>query len=350
MNRRAFVFGAIAAIALLSCERSPTTPSALLPQRPTIDLPQSIEIVGPRSLAPGTTHSYRAIGTMANGETRDFTELASWRSTNSSVLALSGVGTFTATRVGDAAIQVTYSAGATAEIVVVPAGTFRVTGQVVEADAPGVGIDGALVASEGVSSATTARGGRYSLYGVPANGIITVSRNGYVSQTRTLALAGHGVEHFQLLLAAPRADVSGAYLFSIAIDPGCHSRIPEEFWTRRYTASLRQAGPLIEIVLSGASFTSFRGTTSNQFTARVEPEGMTLAINSYDDWFYYGEPPALSEQTSENTVYSVGGRGSGPIAPNHISGTLQGSVYILDRTGQQWTHYCHGFHGYSFTR
>ena len=63
--------------------------------------------------------------------------------------------------------------------------------------------------------------GRYGLYGVSPDVTLTVTRDGYQPQTRTLHLTRHAVENFRLTLTSPRLGLSGGYTVTVEANAGC---------------------------------------------------------------------------------------------------------------------------------
>jgi hypothetical protein len=152
-------FAGVAA-ALSSCGRNTsvvTGPSNLV----------GVKIVAPSTIAPGSTAQLSARVTYTGGSNQDVTTSVQWHSSDTSILTISATGLAAGVHVGDVTITAAYTGvSATQSIVVVPAGTFRLAGQVTGL---GSALDGALVqvtagVGEGLSSSTA--GGIYRLDGV----------------------------------------------------------------------------------------------------------------------------------------------------------------------------------------
>ena len=146
---------------------------------------------------------------MSDGSIKDATERTNvlWRSSNPSRLQVSSTGFATAgQQMGDLFLTAEVATGApnqsrglTREIVITPDGTYRLVGDVFDADVPTQRIPGALVEiSPGSITATTDRLGGFRVYGVPAVLNIQISHNQYATITRQLHLAGHTNEVFLL--------------------------------------------------------------------------------------------------------------------------------------------------------
>ena len=192
-----------------------------------------------------------------DGTTADITSTANWRSLRPSVLTITPTGLATGGALGEANIQVTNQVSAMREIVVVPAGTFRLVGRVAESDSAAAGVSVARVEVVGASSglsAMTDQDGRYRLYGVPPTAEIRVTKAGYQPVTQTVSLSDHQTQNFTLTPTAPRADLAGTYTLTISAADQCRDRLPQEVWTRRYDARVTQSGPLLDVSLSGGTF------------------------------------------------------------------------------------------------
>src|SRR5262245_37679467 len=112
--------------------RGPATPSGnstVLPSSVT-----GLQLTGPDTVALGETAQFAAIATMSDGSTKDIsTNGASWFSSNGGVLAItSSSGRATGRIAGEAAITARYfsRAAVKSDVVVVPAGTYRIIGSV----------------------------------------------------------------------------------------------------------------------------------------------------------------------------------------------------------------------------
>lgn len=333
---------AAAAIVIASCNRTPTTPS-LITQRgqpPTGPYELFVEIVGPRTVAPGGTAQFQAIAHRSDSTTQDVTNTAIWRSSQTNVLTLDK-GVATGLTVGESnidAISVTRSSRR--EVIVTPDGTFRLVGRVAEADSPNTSIAGARIEIAGAPgpSTTTDLFGLYRLYGVPANPQISVSKNGYVPRVENLTLVDHRSQNFTLAWASPRPDVSGTYTLTIALSDRCRSSLPEATFSRTYTAAVVQNGPALTVNLSGATLIANRSGNGERFFGRMEPGQIRFSVGNADDfyYYYYGRIPGIVEEIEPSLYYMV--FGSVTIAnasPNRLSGMLNGAIMTRSRDPRQ---------------
>lgn len=255
-------WAALTVAALASCSRTPTTPSGAAP------FTTRVELIAPGTLAPGATAQLRLIAHQSDGSAQDTTATATFYDRpafydrSEGVLAISPGGVVIALKVGESFVIGSERRGSgrsstPREIVVVPDGTFRVLGQVVEEGTVGLPVGDVRVETDGgVPSASTDFGGHYRLYGVPADARLRVSKNGYVTKELTLAISDHHTENVALALAGPRADVAGVYQLTIDAAPECRGQLPDELLTRRYAAAISQIGAAIQVVVTGANFDS----------------------------------------------------------------------------------------------
>ena len=116
-----------------SCDDlKPFAENPLEPSKPAL---VTLDLSGPATFAPGETVSFTLVTVSHDGTRRDVTSTAQWSSNNASVTSTQGQGRYRANAAGDTQVNARFGAlNASREVVVVPAGTFRVTGRVVESD------------------------------------------------------------------------------------------------------------------------------------------------------------------------------------------------------------------------
>ena len=85
--------------------------------------------------------------------------------------------------------------------------------------------------------------GRYRLYGVPAVAEMRVTKAGYEPVVQRLSLSDHQTQNFTLALTTARVNLAGTYTLTISAPAECLDKLPQEVWTRRYTATVTQSGP-----------------------------------------------------------------------------------------------------------
>jgi hypothetical protein len=218
------------------------------------------------------------------------------------------------------------------EIVVVPAGTFRLVGRVAESDNPVAGVTDAKVEVVGGApglSVLTGPDGRYRLYGVPATAEIRVTKAGYQATVQMLSLSDHQTQNFALTLAAPRANLAGTYTLTLSAAEECRAKLPEEVWTRRYTARVTQTGPLLDVSLAGATFVVDASSTGDGFRGQIEPNRVLFTLQ-YGDFYYYQIWPDIVEEIAPTLYFGSWGTVSAVVTPGNISGSLHGAFFTVD--------------------
>ena len=300
-------FTALAVGPLLSCNRSPTGASRL-PSARSGPAFRGLELIAPSTLAPGTTTQVRLVARWTDGREQDVTASASFESRSPDIIAISPSGIATALMPGETIVIGLYErASGSRQIVVVPDGTFRVAGRVVEEERPGLPIAGAQVETDGSAPpVTTDSSGNYRLYGVPGQARIRVSKAGYVTKELGLSISNHHTQNVALALAVPRLDVSGAHQMTFEASPECRDQLPEAVRTRRYAAEITHDGALIGLVLSGSRFYPFpyTRTTTTIIGGWAGPASITLYL--FDE-NYDGGPPMLLEIVDDSTHLAITG-------------------------------------------
>ena len=314
---------------LTACDKSPTGPS---PGRPSEPFISRVEIAGPRTVAPGETAQFSLIAHMTDGSSRDVTNEASWTSGYPAV-SIAGPGLITGRERGDAVISAAFdSAGQRLsvgkEVIVVPAGTYRLVGLVSEAGFSTWPVIGArLEVTTGAGAGlftTTSVDGRYRLYGVSGETTIRVTKDGYQPLARTLAVADHQTIDIEMRPGVPREDRSGTYTLTITAAGDCRvglgqGHLPEDVRVRSYTGVVTQRGAELEVVLTGATFPVIGGTAHDRFRGSVEPGRVVFLLN-FDD----GDWPDLLEQLATSTFLVVHGTVVATGPADRLAGMLDG--------------------------
>jgi hypothetical protein len=322
------LFAALAA-ALSSCGRNPSAPTG--PSNLV-----SVKVVAPPTIAPGSTAQLAALANYTDGSSKDVTAAVQWHSSDTSILTISATGLAAGVHVGDVNITAASSAGVsgTQSIVVAPAGTFRLWGQVTGFGLP---VNGALVQvtagiGAGLSSSTDG-GGTYRLYGVAGDIQLTVSKTTYVTVTQTVTVNSNTSLNVDLMPPAPPADLTGTYTLAIRADPACTTTdggaLPSVARQRRYTATITPApgfnppGGAVKVALSGATFAP---DSLNAFYGGLTSDGATFGVN--DPMYYYCGCRDLAEVLPDGHLYLVSGAIGVTRSGNDLVGSLNGTITI----------------------
>lgn len=337
MTKRSFTARSLPLIAAAGLMASCDDPKSNLPTSPGLPHAASVQIDGPASVAPGQTAQFTVMVFESDGTTKLATSpTARWISSNPSVLSVNAAGLANAgSQQGEAMLTVEVTPGAgstlrqsTREIVVLPEGTYRVVGRVVDADAPTLGIPNARVevTSGTPLSVTTGTTGDYRLYGVPADADIQATAAGYHSQVQNVHLSGHTTRNFQLALSGAPLSLSGNYTLTIDVLSGCNalSGLTADLQHRSYHAVLTQNGAALEVVLTEPRF-RVNGSRGNRFSGRVLGGGATFTLDYYD-YYYASQYPNVAEQLPDGGALVVAGTTVVDGSTSGLVGSLTGGL------------------------
>lgn len=321
----------VALFLTVACDRTPVSPT-----RPSTRTPPAtrLEIQGPRDVPPGASVQFKAVVGLSDGSTHDVTAEASWASLSPAILSISSMGIATAHREGEAHITATVTNASNAhEVVVIPAGTFRLTGVITE-DSGAVRVGGARVevtraSGESISTSTEADG-RYRLYGVASGARLRVTKEEYEPYVHTLSIDDHASLDVGLRLMRPRPDLSGTYTLIITASGTCSAELPEEARRRTYTAVARQYGALVNISLENASF--FESPVPDEgrkryFSGVIAGDRVTFTLHPF------GEDYAdVIEEFAPARFFVPAGTITAPASSAAISATMNGDIGVWQPT------------------
>ena len=295
-------------------------------------LVRSVSVIGASEVAPGTSMQLRAQAELADGRTNDVTSQATWMSSNPAALTVSNLGVVTAHAQGEATVTASMpGANGTIEVIVVPVGTFRLTGQVADVDLSSFGIYGAeieLTGSAGPLRTTSDLTGKFKFYGVGGVVELRVTTDGYRPYEQTLTVAAHQDIKVVLAPAVPRLDISGTYALTITAASECAGSLPAEARQRSYTAAVTQRGPLVEVSLLGGTFAQ---TTlpHNRIEGDFRSDRIRFNLDAYLD---NSLPYPMVEQVPP-FWYVPSGTATVSPSTDRMAGSLDGSIEVGDITG-----------------
>jgi hypothetical protein len=338
--RRLFLVAGIVALTALAC----SDPASRLPTSPSAPAVTNLEITGPASIAPGQSVQLAATIRLGDGTSKlpSLGTPLQWFSSNSAVLRVSSTGLATGLQAGEGRITVIYGSGPTSrqasrEFIVVPDGTYRLVGVVRDAEGPGFALPGVrLESTPGPAVATTDSTGHYRLYGVAANAIIQITKNGYVPASQAVQLTTHTTRDFQLVLSGTRVLIGGAYTLDIDATGLCSSgsTLSAELRRRVYEATVTQSGPLVEVLLTEPRFRLNGINRGNRFIGYADSSGITFELEPYDSYYYpyYGPTayPNVAERLSNGTFLVPQGKAATVVTAAGVSGTIGASIYNFD--------------------
>ncbi len=316
-----------------ACDEGPTrpSPSSGPPGAPPAGpVTNNVVIVGPDTLPPGQSAQFSAIAHQSDGSTQDVTTEAVWQAWNPSVVTIWPTGLAIGGAPGDSGITVNARGRSTStQVIVVPAGTYRLAGAVKDA---GYGVGGARVeitAGTGRGLAvSTDPAGAYRIYGVAGPIEVRVNRNGFQEVRRSLEVTGHQVADFDLVLSRPRAEVSGTYTLTVIAAPECRAALPEQARIRTYNAVVIQDGRLLTVTLGGSNFYTSHNQAFNRFRGAVEPENITFQLGGSLS-YYYGTRYDVIEALDTTTLLAMTGGVVSTVSAGRLSGALSGTLETL---------------------
>ena len=272
----------LAGLAAATCDQSPS-PTAPLPTNPGVGQFR-LELRGPITVPPDGTAQFSLIIIEADGATRDVSAEAQWHVTNPAVLTVSATGLVTGRNRGEAVLGASINGfGANRPVMVIPDGTFRLSGTITDAGSPVADARLEVASGTGRGLATTSdSSGQYKLYGVAGDTVIRISKSGYRTLDHRIAVTTHQRLDLQLPLAGTLPNVAGSYTLTVTASGSC-SMLSDDVKRRSYTAVVTQNGGAVEVTLSGANFLVFSNTRSDQFRGRFEPGGLVLKLRPYGD-------------------------------------------------------------------
>ena len=123
----------------------------------------------------------------------------------------------TAVSVGEATVQARFQSRAGGRLVlVVPAGTHKVSGRITEGELPLQGVSLRVIRGTGEGLSTTSDfSGRFALYGVAGEVRIQASKPGYLDTFRDLSVGSTVTDNFELAPARERKNLAGTYALTV---------------------------------------------------------------------------------------------------------------------------------------
>ena len=301
---------------------------------PTPKVTTRIELTGPSTIAPGSVGQFTLTAFYADGTSDDVSATAAWFF-DSRIVQRQEAGRFLGRNRGEAAIVARYSnIDQTREVVVVPEGTFRVTGRVNE---PGTTSPVALAhiavndGAGGSLSTDADLSGFFRLYGVPRDAEFVVSHAGYETQSRRMQFSEHSAITLELPLAGPRLQFSGTYTTTFDWR-ACSSRVRPEEQRRVYTAVVTQSGPALDVRFTDDFFVLNSLSRGNMMQGQIHAAGITLyAERGFPYSYYYGPSyyPFLIERLPEDGRLMVSGAATLVPAGENFAGEFNGLLEIF---------------------
>jgi len=329
------------AAVLIACGDSPTSPPPAGGGQSTPSLAVSrIEIAGPNDMAPNSTQQFRATAYYSDASSRDVTNEAVWFSSQFGIVTVTqGLATSGPT-LGQTNIRASVSgAFDDLEVMVIPPGTFRVTGVVTESAANGYRVADARVEAAtptGAVSTTTLFNGEYRLYGVAGSTEIRVTKTGYQPLVRPVNVTEHNRIDLELGPEPTRPKLAGSYTLTITADEACRSQLPDDVMSRTYSAVITQSGPRLTVKLQGGTFANELSVVRDGFSGSVETGRPQFTLQDFyldevcfsgpsHDCFVVGD---VVEDLGSGRFFNPTGKVAATESGSTISGALDGTIYV----------------------
>jgi len=307
-------------------DKSPTQPTPIPVPTPTTVTVLRVQLVAPASVEPNGSVQLTLRAEKSDGTTEDVTSQATWSSNNSRVLSVSG-GVASGGERGEAFITGRYlNRSASAQMLVLPQGTFKLSGVVADA---GIGLEGVTVeviggTGEGLKTQTDSAG-TYRLYGVAGSVRLHLKRDGYNNLIEQILVNANNSANLSMSFAGQRPKLAGTYDVTFTVQGTCFGgTFPPAARTRRYTGTVEQDGPRLSVLLSGAEFI-VTNELGDRFTGTAAGGRLTFEIG--DDYYYYTPlgPNAIFERFPP-TALVINGIATASETPTGVSGTMVGIV------------------------
>jgi hypothetical protein len=326
-----------AALLVASCSKSPTAVTSPPSPPPVVVAAVEIQIVVPETIAPAETAQLRATAIKADGSTEDVTSQATWMvfaapaqaASAAAILQIAPTGAATGRTPGE--VFVTARLGplsATRTVFVLPAGTYRLIGWVLDSSVALDGASVAVVAGSGTGmTAVTGASGEFRFYGVGGPVQILSTRAGYRDRTESVQVNGHGNLGIQMVPNTPGDDYSGTYTLTISTRTACPAGFPDAAKRRSFTARVEQDPKRqLFMTLGGADFVLHNDGYGNRIFGRVASNGTTKIYITQD---YYRDRTSfdIAERFAEGT-FLVSGTATGTATSGRISTALEGEILI----------------------
>ncbi len=288
----------------------------------------SIAITGPAELAPGTSAQFTATGNYNDGSTQDLTSTVTW-ATFSPNMRHAGAGRFEALGAGDGFVNAnTGGRFASKAVIVVPSGTFKLSGAVRDASGGLEGVVVEVVSGTGAGlRTTTGFNGSYALFGVAGQVQLRVSASGYGSQDFSQSVNSHATRDLSISPISSPVDISGQWTMTVTTSSACSAGWPAPARRREVPAAFTQNGTRLNVRFTGTQVV-FPFTN----TGRIAGTSFWLAL--YYDTYYldYG----LTERISPTEWVGINGVFEGTATGSSIAGNFAGTFnyYVTTANAQ----------------
>jgi hypothetical protein len=253
------------------------------------------ELTGPHLIQPGESVTYALIE--PRGASRAVPGVR-WSSSAPDVLAIDSAGVATGRVAGEATLTAEIDGGhLNLPVLVLPAGTFKLTGRVTESGSS-TQVSGARVAAYSdmngslppVVETTSGPLGFYVLYGVPAQSFIRVTQGGYFTTVDRVDLVAHGVRDFSIAWDIGTLNLTGSYTLTIEADANCAAEsrpLAASLRRRSFGAAIQQTGSLLVVSVGSPCVANDLDLSGGcQFLGRSSVNGATFSMTTGGPFAY----------------------------------------------------------------
>jgi len=298
--------------------------------------PTRVDLTGPSTIAPGSVGQFTLTAFYADGSSGDVTGASQW-CCDQSTLQLQGPGKFVGRASGDAFVSARYTnnMNRSRQVIVLPEGTFRVTGRVYEPGTTSPIPQAHISVNNGAGGSLSTDAdfsGNFALFGVPPSADFVVSHAGYETQSRHMEFSNHSAITLELALAGPRLDFAGT--FTATFDwRACSSRVLPEYSRRVYTAVVTQAGSVLDVRFTEPAFAVNSLSRGNMMQGQISAAGITLYAQRFYYYYYYGPTsyPFMVERLNDDGRLVVSGTGTLTPSGTSFVGEIRGLMEIYGR-------------------
>jgi Bacterial Ig-like domain (group 2) len=283
-----------------------------------VPLITGISVTGPAEVAPGSITQFSANNVYSDGTTSDITSNVAWSSQSGNMRHL-GAGRFEALAVGDGRVGINYQGrSASRTVVVVPTGTFKLSGTIRDAGGAVENVVVQVVSGTGAGQSTKSIfNGTYALFGVAGDVQLRASAPGYVTQDFAVTVNSHATRDINLTTVVNTVEISGQWTLIVSTSSACSDNWSPEARRREVGALVAQQGGRLTI--------NFQNVTQYvyQSTGRIAGDVFSLTL-FYDDYYLdWG----LMQRVSPTEWIGVNGEFLGTATGTLITGTFTGNFH-----------------------
>jgi hypothetical protein len=287
-------------------------------------------LAGPNEIAPGSTAQFTVTAIYSDNSTSDVTSSASWNAQGTGALRSLGSGRFEGVAAGEGRVQFNVMGrGGTKLVLVLPPGTFKLSGVIQDVAGNVGGVDIQVVSGTGAGQSAKSQefSGRYAVYGVAGVVGLRVSAPGYATQDLNVTVTGHQEQMVKLLTAGNTVDVSGQWTLSVSTSGPCSESWSPEARKREVVANITQQDTRLTIRFQNVARWVF------DTTGRIASDAFSMTL-FYDDYYL---DSGLMQQVSSTEWVGVNGEFRGVASASVITGTLTGNFhYYLTAANAQF--------------